>query len=90
MGNARFTGRCVCGEWLKPAFHPHLRIVFWNCFRCFPVFPRANKKQSKRLFRPTWREALAATIALLYAVKVYGGVRSSQTPFLNLSPSGVG
>ena len=54
MGYARFTGTCVCGEMLEPAFHPEYKFVFWNCFRCFPVFPRASKKQSNALFR-TWR-----------------------------------
>ncbi len=49
----RFTGRCVCGEKLEAAYNEDLKIVFWNCFQCFPVYERAaegRRETLKRLF----------------------------------------
>jgi len=51
----RFTGVCVCGARLEPAFHPEHKLAFWNCFRCFPVFPKAGKKWAKPLIAETER-----------------------------------
>ena len=38
---AEFTGRCVCGAMLSPAYSREHGIVFWNCFKCFPHFEPA-------------------------------------------------
>jgi hypothetical protein len=39
----RYTGRCVCGQELEPAYSPELGVTFMNCFRCFPQHKRLNK-----------------------------------------------
>jgi hypothetical protein len=88
MGYARFTGTCVCGETLEPAFHPERKFVFWNCFRCFPVFPRASKKQSKWFIRQTRRISHLRDKCASSRLKVYGGDSLGANSFLNLSPSG--
>lgn len=38
----RFTGRCPCGERLSLAYNRDLGKVFFNCFRCFPMFERVK------------------------------------------------
>ena len=38
----RFTGRCPCGEKLSLAYNRDLGKVFFNCFRCFPMFERVK------------------------------------------------
>lgn len=38
----RFTGRCPCGEKLALAYNRDLGKVFFNCFRCFPMFERVK------------------------------------------------
>lgn len=37
-----FTGRCPCGERLSLAYNRDLGKVFFNCFRCFPMFERVK------------------------------------------------
>ena len=38
----RFTGRCPCGERLSLAYNRDLGKVFFNCFRCFPMYERVK------------------------------------------------
>lgn len=38
----RFTGKCVCGMRVEPAFNSEKEYLFWNCFQCFPHFERAT------------------------------------------------
>lgn len=33
-----YTGKCVCGNELADAWNPDLKIVFKNCFKCFPIY----------------------------------------------------
>ena len=49
LSGVRFTKRCVCGNELQTAYNAELDIVFWNCFRCFPIYPKANSQQEEQL-----------------------------------------
>ncbi len=49
LSGVRFTKRCVCGNELQAAYNAELDIVFWNCFRCFPIYPKANHQQEEQL-----------------------------------------
>ncbi|MCG3144169.1 MAG: hypothetical protein HONDAALG_01562 [Gammaproteobacteria bacterium] len=39
---SRFTGKCVCGMRVEPAYNAEKGFLFWNCFQCFPHFTRAT------------------------------------------------
>ena len=49
LSGVRFTKRCVCGNELQAAYNAELDIVFWNCFECFPIYPKANHQQEEQL-----------------------------------------
>lgn len=38
---AKYTGVCVCGNKLEPAYNPELKVKFMNCFKCFPIYVKA-------------------------------------------------
>ena len=63
----RFTGRCPCGERLSLAYNRDLEKVFFNCFRCFPMFERV-KDLSK--LKHLEKEARSEIEQILKEVKV--------------------
>ena len=38
-----FRGRCACSQRLEVAHNKQLDILFWNCFRCFPMHKRVDR-----------------------------------------------
>ncbi len=52
---SRFTGRCVCGMRVEPAYNAEKQFLFWNCFQCFPCFERATGL-ARRQFLVAFRE----------------------------------
>ena len=42
LSGVRFTRRCVCGNELQAAYNAELDIIFWNCFECFPIYPKSE------------------------------------------------
>lgn len=45
----QFTGKCVCGNILEIAYNPDLKITFWNCFECLPMFERVHRIEKKKV-----------------------------------------